>query len=257
MVESVGLELTSWVAWIAQIPVEPELDTVEDAALIFDGPQFFTTLIAGVVLAFAFQMLLTNLGVALGISFAGGGDSSSSDKKSSETVQGTIRKVGTALGLATLISVTVALFFACLFAVELSLLESPGLGAIVGLVIWATYFSLLVWVSSTTVGSLIGSVISTATSGFQAILGTATAAIGGSAVQKEVVQTAEATAAAVRRELGSAIDPETIRENLEDYIQAIRPPELNLQKIRAELEDLINDPNLQEIADSNSLYGAS
>jgi len=255
MVESVGLTLglTSWVTWVAQIPIESEVDTVEDAALIFDGPQFFTTLIAGVVLAFAFQMLLTNLGVALGISFAGGGDSSSSDHKSSETVQGTIRKVGTALGLATLISVTLALFFACLFAIELSLLNDPGLGAIVGLVIWATYFSLLVWVSSTTVGSLIGSVISTATSGFQAILGTATAAIGGSAVQKEVVQTAEATAAAVRRELGSAIDPETIRENLEDYMQAIRPPELNLQKIRSELEDLLNDPNLQEIAGSDSL----
>lgn len=255
MVESVGLALglTGWADWIAQIPIEPELDTVEDAALIFDGPQFFTTLIAGVVLAFAFQMLLTNLGVALGISFAGGGDSSSSDHKSSESVQGKIRKVGTALGLATLISVTVALFFACLFAVELSLLENPGLGAIVGLVIWATYFSLLVWVSSTTVGSLIGSVVNTATSGFQALVGTATAAIGGSAVKKEVVQTAEATAAAVRRELGSAIDPETIRENLEDYIQAIRPPELNLQKIRGELEDLINDPNLQEIAGSDSL----
>ncbi|MEQ9552534.1 MAG: MFS transporter [Coleofasciculus sp. G3-WIS-01] len=257
MVESVGLVLglTSWAAWIAQIPIEPRLDTVEDAALIFDGPQFFTTLVAGVVLAFAFQMLLTNLGVALGISFAGGGDSSSSssDKKSSETMQGTIRKIGTALGLATLISVTLALFFACLFAVELSLLESPGLGAIVGLVIWATYFSLLVWVSSTTVGSLIGSVISTATSGFQALLGTATAVIGGNAVRKEMVHTAEAAAAAVRRELGSAIDPETIRENLEDYMQSIRPPELNLQKIRTELEDLLNDPNLQEIAGSDSL----
>jgi nucleoid DNA-binding protein len=240
---------------LAQIPVDPEL--AEDTALVFDGPQFFSALIAGVVLAFAFQLLLTNLGVAAGISMAGGGSSQSDKNDDSQSVGGTIRKVGFALGLGTLISVTIALFVACLLAVKLSLLGSAGLGAIVGLVIWGTYFSLLVWVSSTTVGSLVGSVVNSATSGFQAILGTAAAAIGTKSASQQVVDTAEAAAAAVRREFADAIDPITIRENVEDYLGALRPPQLDIKKIGADFEELLqdslNDPRLKAVAESGSL----
>jgi hypothetical protein len=72
--------------------------------------------------------------------------------------------------------------------------------------------------------SLVGSVVNTATSGFQAIMGTATAALGAKAINNQVVATAEAAAAAVRREIGSAIDPGTIRDNIEDYLEMLRPP---------------------------------
>ncbi|HAJ64871.1 MAG TPA: hypothetical protein DCP31_41225 [Cyanobacteria bacterium UBA8543] len=245
------LGLSSWILWLAQVTPGSGINTKEDAALAFSGPQFFMALVAGVVLAFAFQLLLTNLGVALGISLAGG--SSSDSDKESDSLGGTIRKIGFALGLFTLISVTVALFFAALFAVKLSLIQTAGLGAIVGLTIWATYFSLLVWFSSTTVGSLIGSIVNTATSGLQAIVGTAAAAIGGTAASRQIVATAEAAAGAMRRELTSAIDPVSIRENLEDYIQALRPPELDLKAIRSEFENLLNDPNLKQIAGSDNL----
>ncbi|MGH2413195.1 MAG: MFS transporter, partial [Microcystaceae cyanobacterium] len=167
----------------------------------------------------------------------------------------TIRKISFVVGLGTLISVTISLFFASLFAVKLSLFASSFSGAIVGLVIWATYFSLLVWVSSTTVGSLVGSVVNTATSGFQALVGTAAAMIGGKAASQQVVATAEAAATAVRRELtaGFDLDPNSVRDKLEDYLEAIKPPELDLRKIRAEFEDLLKDPNLQELAQSGNL----
>ena len=245
------LQIINLIFLLAQAPIEPELTTAEDAALVFSGPQFFTALVTGIVLAFALQLLLTNLGVAAGISLMG--VSSSDSDENSDSLGTTIRKIGFTVGLATLISVTVALFVACLLAVKLSLLESPVLGAIVGLVIWATYFSLLVWVSSTTVGSLIGSVVNTATSGFQALVGTAAAAIGGQTVSKQVVATAEAAASAVRRELTSAIDPVSIRENVEDYLGALKPAELDLAGIQQEFENLLNDPNLREIANSDSL----
>ncbi len=246
-----ALGLSSWALWLAQVPVNREINTPEEAALVFSGPQFFTALIAGVLLAFGFQLLFTNLSVAAGISYLGHQSDSDDDKGGS--VGGTIRKISTGVGVWTLVTVTLALFIACFLAVKLSLLESVILGAIVGLVIWATYFSLLVWVSSTTVGSLVGSVVNAATSGFQAILGTAAAAIGGGAASRQVVATAEAAAGAFRRELTSAIDPVSLRENIEDYIQALRPPELNLQAIRSEFENLLNDPNLKEIAGSDHL----
>ncbi|MGF1480037.1 MAG: MFS transporter [Cyanophyceae cyanobacterium] len=248
-----GIPMFNLMQLVAQIPLESPVDNAEDAALVFSGPQFFTALVAGVLLAFAFQLLLTNLGVAAGISMLGGSDDSQSDDNSGGSVGGTIRKIGFALGLATLITVTISLFFASLFAVKLSLFVSAFSGAIVGLVIWATYFSVLVFVSSSTVGSLVGSIVNTATSGFQAVLGTATAAIGGQAVNKQVVATAEAAASAVRRELGSAIDPITIRENVEDYINALKAPTVDRASIRADFERLLEDPSVQEIAGAQGI----
>ncbi|MEH2207700.1 MAG: MFS transporter [Nostoc sp.] len=235
--------------WLAQVPVEPSNVTPEQASVLISGPRFFVALISGVILAFAFQLVLTNLSLAAGISYLGHSSDSDSDNGEVGSLGGSIRKIGTAVGIWTLFTVTVALLIASYLAVKLSLVISDrGLGAILGLVIWGAYFLLLVWVSSTTVGSLIGSVVNTATSGFQAIMGTATAALGAKAVNSQVVATAEAAAAAVRRELGSAIDPVSIRENIEDYLEKIRPPELDVSKIRSDFENLLNDPQLKAIA---------
>jgi len=236
--------------WVAQTPsLDTSNVTPAQASALISGPRFFVALISGVILAFAFQLVLTNLSLAAGISYLGHSSDSDSDSGEAESLGGNIRKIGTAVGLWTLATVTVALFIACFLAVKLSQeIFSPGLGAILGLVIWGAYFLLLVWVSSTTVGSLIGSVVNTATSGFQAIMGTATAALGAKAVNNQVVATAEAAAAAIRRELGSAIDPTSIRENIEDYLEKIRPPELDLSKIRSDFENLLNDPQLKAIA---------
>lgn len=238
--------------WLGQVIVQPSTETTRDAAFVFSGPQFLAALVAGVVLAFAFQLLFTNLGVALGISLAGGSSDTDDDKKEEFGSFGsTIRKISLVVGLGTLISVAISLFIACSLAVKLSLFVSPVSGAIVGLVIWGTYFSLLVWVSSSTVGSLIGSVVNTATSGFQAIVGTAAAAIGVKATSKQVVATAES--AAVRHELGLALDPKTLKENVEEYLESVRPQSVNLERIAADFEELLNDENLQEIVNSNRI----
>ena len=261
MFQSGGMSLELYrLSWsMAQVPAgDGTVDSAKDAAFVFAGPKFFIALIAGVVLAFAFQLVLTNLSVALGITILGrqsdsdnSDNSDNSDKKGS--IGGTIRLIGTAVGLWTLVTVSLALLIACFLAVKLSLIPYAGLGAIVGLVIWATYFSLLVWVSSTTVGSLIGSVVNTATSGFQAIVGTATAALGAKVASDRVVATAEAAASAFRRELTAGFDPVSLRETVEDYIQALRPPELDIKGIRQEFEKILSDPQVKEIASSGGL----
>ncbi|MGF1497013.1 MAG: MFS transporter [Elainellaceae cyanobacterium] len=246
---------TSGVSLLSQVIVEPDLSSVEDASFVFSGPQFFIALIAGVVLAFAFQFLLTNLGVAAGISAMGGSsnhDDHHAKHSHHDSVGTTIRKIGLAVGLGTLISVTIALFCATLLAVKLSLLLSPGLGAIVGLVIWAAYFSLLVWVSSTTVGSLVGSVVDTATSGFQALFGTAAATLRKGAEAQAAVATVEAAAAAIRREV-SGIDPTYVREQVEDYVHTLRSPDLDMQAIRAEFENMLRESSVDELAASGDV----
>jgi len=258
-----AINLWSSQIWLAQLE---NVESPEQASALFEGAdwgtQFLIALISGLVLAFAIQLVLTNLSVAVGISYLGkytdpDADNRSRDSSSSDDSGGglgsTIRKISLGVGAWTLVTVTLALLIACFLAVELSLLVSPALGAITGLVIWGTYFSLLIGISSTTAGSLVGTVVNAATSGFQAILGTAAAAIGGSAVNRQVVSTAEAAAAAVRRELGAAVDPVSIRETVEDYLDTLRPTELNLSEIRSEFERMLNDPELRAIAGSDRL----
>ncbi|MBE9034712.1 MFS transporter [aff. Roholtiella sp. LEGE 12411] len=240
--------------WVAQIPADSSSFTPAQASVLTSGPRFFVALISGVILAFAFQLVLTNLSVAAGISYLGRPSTSDSGSEEVGSLGGTIRKIGIAVGIWTLVTVTIASLIASFLAVKLSLLVlDPGLGAILGLVIWAAYFLLLMLASSTAVGSVVGSVVSTATSGFQAIMGTATAALGAKAVNNQVVATAEAAAAAVRRELGSAIDPTSIRDNIEDYLDRLRPPELDLSKIRGDFENLLNDPQLKAIAGTSDI----
>ncbi|GAB4525319.1 MAG: hypothetical protein Tsb0014_04600 [Pleurocapsa sp.] len=236
---------------LAQILVEPEpdLEVVQSAAF----SQFFAALIAGIVLAFALQLLFTNLGVAAGISLLGGSSNSAKDDNNSDGLGSSIKTVGRYVGWGTLVSVTLALFIASLLAVKLGLFISPILGAIVGLVIWAAFFALMILFSSQAIGSLLGSVANTATSGMQALLGTATAALGAGAASKQVVNTAEAAAAAVRKELGMAIDPVSMRENVEDFLQSVKPAGIDVDRIARDFEQLLDDENLQEIVDSDSL----
>ena len=229
--------------------VETQVSTIPQTVALFSAPQFLVALIAGVLMAFAFQLLLTNFSVAFGISAIGG--SSNSDE--SESLGSTIRKIETAVGLWTLITVSIALFIACFLAVKLSLVSSAVLGAITAIVIWSTYFSLLVWVGSTTVGSLIGSVVTTATSGFQGLMGTAATAMGASAASSQLVSTAESITAAVRRELTSGIDPNSIRDTLQSSLSNLQLPKLDVEEIRSQFEKILSTSDLQSLAGNEGL----
>ena len=241
------LELGSHPMQMAQISLEPGVIALEED-LVFSGPQFLVALVAGLMMAFAFQFLLTNLSVAF---VASPGIVSDSDE--SESIGDSIRGIETKLGLFVLITVSIALFIASFLAVKLSLVGSATLGAILGVVIWATYFSVLVWLGSGAVGSLIGSFISTATAGMQGIMGAATTALGANVAKNQVVSTAEEITAAVRRELTSGFDPDSIQKTLQSSLSTLKLPQLNLDEIKGQFETLLKDSDLKDIKDSDFL----
>lgn len=249
MIDHIGLNLLS--GSLAQV-VSPGVTTPEEASLIFSGPQFFIALLSGVILAFGFHLLLTNLSVAAGLTYIGHSSSSSGSSSSSSSGSGD-KKIATKFGIWTLITVSLALFCACFLAVKLSLYTSALLGAITGLVVWGTYFCLLFWVSSTTVGSLIGSVVKTATSSFQSLLGAATGAVGAKMASNQVIETAEATAAAVRRELTAGWSGKDIKDTLRDYVSSLASPALDIAGLEAEFERLIHESDLTSLADRDTL----
>jgi hypothetical protein len=240
----------SWAATLAPSQVLGQLSPGEPV-ILFSSPNFLLALVAGVVMAFAFQLLFTNLAIA--VIAAPDSSSSTSGNSGSESLGDTVRGIETKVGLGLLVSVSIALFAACFLAIKLSLLSSPGLGAITGVIIWAIFFTVLTWLSSTALGSLLGSVISTATAGVQSLLGAGTAMLGANMAKGQMVSTAEEITAAVRRELTAGFDPDTLRTTLQSSLDKVQLPTLNFDQLGGQFETLLKNADLETVADSDLL----
>ena len=239
---------------IAQMPVEIDatFDHPDIGGLMFLSPQFFVALIAGVIMAFGFQFLLTNFSIAAKIP---NWDEAlpDDDDDESESLGTKVRKTEGLVGGWILVTVNLALFLACFLAVKLTSIASVDGAAIIGVVIWSAYFLTLVWLGSSAVGSAIGSLIKTAFSGVQGVMGTAGAAIGGKMASDQMVNTVEASVAAVRRELSSAVDTESIRETVQDYVGSLQLPKLDVKEIRGQFEKLLGDADIKSLAGTDVL----
>ena len=82
-----------------------QVDAIVVETPSFQSGQFIIAMIAGVILAFGFQLLLTNLSMAAGVSYVA--HSSNSSSSSSDSSGGSpIKTIGIAFGLWTLITVS-------------------------------------------------------------------------------------------------------------------------------------------------------
>jgi hypothetical protein len=215
----------------------------------FSSPQFLVALLSGLLMAIAFQLLLTNLSIAL---IASPGIVPESDGDS-DGLMDTVRGIETKIGIGALVTMTISLAAACFLAVKLSLTTSVFVGAIVGVTIWSAYFSLIVLLGANAVGSLIGSIVNTASSGLQGMMGTATTALGANAAKNQVVSTAEEITAAVRHELTSGFDAGSIQKTLQSSLSNLQLPNLDVDKIGSQFEKLLKESDLKDIANSDLL----
>lgn len=233
----------------AQIFMASEIITPENIGQKLSGGQGFLVLIAGLLLAFAFQLLLTNFFIALGISYSDSDDRSDADSDLDDK----INEIGTIVGLRAIGTFSITLFIACFLAVKLSPVRDQLLGAILGLIVWAGYFSLLVWISATTVGSVLGAFVDKATSGLQGIIGTATVAFSAKTISDRVVSGADAAATTVRNELGSSMDRTSTRKAIDNYLNQLQLSALEREEIEDEFEKLVAEPEMQSLAKENHL----
>jgi hypothetical protein len=215
----------------------------------FSSPQFLVALLSGLLMAIAFQLLFTNLSVAL-IASPGVVPETGDD---SDGLMDTVRGLETKVGIFALVTMTISLAAACFLAVKLSPTTSVFTGAIVGVTIWSAYFSLVVLLGANAVGSLIGSIVSTASSGLQGMMGTATTALGANAAKNQVVSTAEEITAAVRKELTSGFDAGSIQKTLQGSLSNLQLPNLDVDKIGSQFEKLLKESDLKDIASSDLL----
>jgi hypothetical protein len=94
------MELDKALFWIgATYAIDSSSEHARTSGTCIFRARVFCGADAGVVLAFALQLLLTNLSVAAGISYLGHQSDSSSNDDESGSLGGTIRKIGTAVGI--------------------------------------------------------------------------------------------------------------------------------------------------------------
>lgn len=135
------------------------LETVTELS----GGRVIVVVLAGLLFGLAFQLLLANFGIAIGLSvFNLKPKPPSSDEPSTETADpdfNSIALIGVAAGLAIMLSIDGVLFAACFLAVKLSQARDPWLGAILGGLVWSVYLILLTWLSTSAVGTIADTVL--------------------------------------------------------------------------------------------------
>ena len=119
------------------------------------------SLIAGLIIAFALQLLLANLGIALGLTVL----NFSPRQQTVASGENMTLPITHLLGVGVTLSISTVLFASGLLTTEFSQILDPRRGLIFGIILWATYWLLFIWLSSTTLSNIADSLLGTALAG--------------------------------------------------------------------------------------------
>ena len=237
-----------------------DLPATVEIAPIINTPQILVAIVAGVLMAIAFQLLLTNLGIAIGVTLLGVKWLKKSETKDTEDAKeaeeqpekgNTARTIGVTAGFGILVSINFVLFVACFLAGKLSLVASPFVGGIVGVVIWAAYLLLLLWLSSSAVTSLVGTILGSAAAGLRGFVGAIAAVFNKE--DKSPYMTETATINAIRQEVQSALKSDDMQDALKSYVSSLPAPQLDLNHVSGGLESILKSPEVLALAGSGLL----
>lgn len=240
------------------------LGAAADAMFVPTSPHFFVAVIAGVILAAAFQLVLTDLALAAGLNVVGAaigpdhrpaharvpahvlaGNAPGQEAKKSgvlDSMHSAARKLSAAFGIWTLVSVSVSVFFAAWLAVLLSGTFSVLFGALLGLVIWGLFTALVTALEARAVTSMFGALFGTA----RAALRSATEAAAGmftASPRKQASEIAHEVAAAVRDEI---LGGEDLKHQLRDYLKNVEHV-YSPRRMREELEELLDHTEIDYV----------
>ncbi|MBD2088983.1 hypothetical protein H6F67_03835 [Microcoleus sp. FACHB-1515] len=234
---------------------------VMQIAPVVNTPQTFVAIVAGLVMAIAFQLLVANLGIAIGVTALGlrlvkKADAAEEAKPEKSSSVGTI---GLAAGLGILLTINVVLFAACFLAGKLSLAVSPFVGGIIGVVIWAAYFLLLLWLSSSAVTSIVGLILGSATSGLRSLVSAISAVLSKKDDSPYMTETAAMNA--IRQEVRyrsesaarSTLKSDEIQDALRTYVSSLPTPQLDLSHVGSGLELILKSPEVLALAGTGLL----
>jgi len=196
---------------------------------------YFMAVLAGVLLAIGFQFLLTVLSAASGISLIGNIPERVHAAEDNESIQENHRliKITSGIGIWTLITTCLSLFFASILAVKLTLIDSDQIGAVLGLVIWAAFFLTMLYVEMRSARSILGGIIHTAMTGLRSSSQMLQGVLGKSEAQK--------TVQAIREELVQTLHDPRLKADFKEYITRLQPSPIDWSKARKEMIKLFSE----------------
>jgi hypothetical protein len=221
------------------------------APIAIGGGRFFFCLIAGILIAFAFQWILASLSLATGLS-AMGGSGKKRDKAWNRYHEQDSRpaakavKIEAGIGIWAMITTGVALFCATWLAAELMRFGTRGEAVILGLAIWAGYMMAMMWIEAAALGSLLGAVIGVFKEGLKLAAAPLKAAAGPAA--EAAGKGAEAIAEKVREEYRERDAGRGLTDRLRDYIGKINAKGQDRFEIEQEANGLFNDEEIRAMA---------
>ncbi|MDQ2999990.1 MAG: hypothetical protein M3Y08_01825 [Fibrobacterota bacterium] len=221
------------------------------APIAIGGGRLFFCLVAGILIAFAFQWILTSLFLATGLPALGGSkgkpdkawnryreDESGSESKT--------RKIGAGLGLWAMITTGLALFCASWLAAELMRFGTRAEAVILGLVIWAGYMMAMMWIEAAALGSLLGEVMAVFKHGLKLAVGPLKAVVRPASGAAD--RGADAIAEKVREEFREREAGQGLTDRLRDYIGKINGQGQDRFEIEQEANGLFNDEEIKAMA---------
>lgn len=241
---------------------------LETASVTVFNPHFFIAILAGVLIALGFQLVLTNLSVAAGVTAIGNINKKDSTQKQPSPKQEQTNKkssvskmplgviLSSAAGIWTMITAAISLFFASFFAVKLSLVPDNSIGVALGLVIWACFMMTMLYLESKAIGSLMGGLFNTAVravkAGFSGVgmVGSAVGSTVGSVFHHSETSNAKAVAdhtiEKIRDEVYSMVSHSDLSSKFEQLINKLEPRQLDYDKLKDGLMSLISDISIHE-----------
>ncbi|MDB5048970.1 MAG: hypothetical protein JWO30_2041 [Fibrobacteres bacterium] len=240
-------------------------DRITIISLGMTAGQYFMAIFTGVVLAYAFQLLLTNLSVASGISALEG--MIDPGKRKARPRMGnaenpdwdeTAVKVEAGIGIWAMITSAIALFLACLLAIELIRIQSRTQAVVLSLVIWSVFMGTMMYLEGAAASSLLGYIAGAVRNGVSNLFSPLKAAAGKlaesraqSAQKGRTLETAEEIAATVRRELFGEKETEPkpespgIMDRIRNFVQSgIKPKAMDAVEMGHQVQAVLTDPEL-------------
>ena len=251
----------------------------QDAALVTDivaTPNYFMAVVSGVIIAFAVQYLLTALSVAIGVSATPNLKHKYAEVKARDSVRGAASDdeatkwnefsheadetplgvtISSGVGIWNTITTAVSLFAGTALALTLSPVLTTGIAITLALTIWGTFFMLLFWLESRFASTLVGGLISTATSGLKAAAQGVTNLVTPNPAQQVANQAqsvAEATIDKLQASFGGSFDSDRLAEAIEKFGQRVETAGQNVgnriddrlpsyDKLKADLREIMVD----------------
>jgi hypothetical protein len=242
---------------VAQPPVDRPV-VVDEAQItqvqetIVTPTNFWLAILVGVILAISFELILTHLSVAAGISAVGPIDRRKrkepryEEPREGAGVMGTVKKTTNLFGVWALITATISLFFASWLAIQLAETISIFRGIVLGLSIWALFYIIMTVIDMKILSSLVGTLTQTAVAGLRTAY-KATSAVFGKSEEDRVVDTAERVTAAVREELFGDMDAKDFRKQIEKYIHELKPA--STDEMKNAIREMLTDVELRAVVE--------